>query len=365
MRFLAQEVREWMALIGVRAFNDLIGHVELLRVKHKIYSEKAKTIDLSGLLFQPSSIESKEDRYFHYPQKHMMQRSLDKHTLLPLCIPELADWSRNEPKKITSRLRIENTNRTVGSTLSGDITRMFGMEGLPDDTVHLVFDGSAGQSFGAFLTRGVTLELHGEANDHVGKGLSGGRIIIAPPEGAISDENVIIGNVALYGATSGEVYIRGVAGERFCVRNSGATAVVEGIGNHGCEYMTGGVAVILGPTGQNFAAGMSGGVAYVFDPDGDLEGNTNLGLVSLVNLANLHGNEGNEGNEDEDAEVLRNTLERHLSYTGSPKAQAILNDFPSNLASFVKIIPHASLKNAENDIKTISTTEAKPWGSTP
>ncbi|MDR1978985.1 MAG: glutamate synthase large subunit [Synergistaceae bacterium] len=335
MRFLAQEVREWMALLGVRAFNDLIGHVELLRVKYKIYSEKAKTIDLSGLLFQPSSIESKEDRYFHYPQEHMLQRSLDKNTLLPLCIPELAaSGDPRNPKKITSRLHIDNTNRTVGSMLSGDITRMFGIDGLPDDTVRLVFDGSAGQSFGAFLARGVTLELRGEANDHVGKGLSGGKIIVLPPEGAgasleAGDENVIIGNVALYGATSGEAYIRGIAGERFCVRNSGATAVVEGVGDHGCEYMTGGLVVILGPTGKNFGAGMSGGVAYVFDPERKLEGNANLGLISLVNLSG------------EDSGVLRETLERHLSYTGSPKALGILRDFDPSLASFVKVIPYA------------------------
>jgi glutamate synthase (ferredoxin) len=341
-----------MALVGVRAFNDLIGHVELLRVKHKIYSEKAKTIDLSGLLFQPSSIESREDRYFHYPQKHMLQRSLDKNTLLPLCIPELAapgdPRKPKNPKKITARLPIENTNRTVGSMLSSDITRMFGIEGLPDDTVHLVFDGSAGQSFGAFLAGGVTLELHGEANDHVGKGLSGGRIVVMPPEGVNFDsgENVIIGNVALYGATSGEAYVRGVAGERFCVRNSGATAVVEGIGNHGCEYMTGGLVVILGPTGQNFAAGMSGGMVYVWDPNGKLEGSTNLELVSLTNL------------DGKDAEVLRETLERHLSCTGSQKARTILNDFDSNLELFVKVIPKAFKKTLKENAVFISKNDS-------
>ncbi|MDR1873707.1 MAG: glutamate synthase large subunit, partial [Synergistaceae bacterium] len=339
MRFLAQEVREWMALLGVRSFDDLIGHAELLRVKHKIYSEKAKTIDLSGLLFQPSSIESREERYFHYPQEHMLQRSLDRNTLLPLCMPGLtAMKSAPGSLRITSRLAIDNTNRTVGSMLSGDITRAFGLSGLPDDTVHLVFDGSAGQSFGAFLAPGVTLELHGEANDHVGKGLSGGRIVIVPPEKFAVDGpdegNVIIGNVALYGATSGEAWIRGVAGERFCVRNSGATAVVEGIGDHGCEYMTGGLVIVLGPTGKNFGAGMSGGVAYVFDPENRLEGNANLGLVSLANLS------------DEDADVLRKTLQRHLSYTGSPRARAVLDDFDAQLASFVRVAPYTSRKDA-------------------
>ncbi|MDR3322069.1 MAG: hypothetical protein LBS93_06425, partial [Synergistaceae bacterium] len=184
------------------------------------------------------------------------------------------------------------------------------------------------------LARGVTLELHGEANDHVGKGLSGGRVIITPPDGSIAEsgENVIIGNVALYGATSGEAFIRGVAGERFCVRNSGATAVVEGIGDHGCEYMTGGYAVILGPTGKNFGAGMSGGIAYVHDPNGKLEANSNLGLISLRAL------------EDEDSEVLRDLLERHLSFTGSTKARALLDDFETSLGVFVKVIPNAYMK---------------------
>jgi glutamate synthase (ferredoxin) len=323
MRFLAQEVREWMALIGVHTFNELIGHAELLRVKHKINSEKARTVDLSGLLFQPSSIERKEDRYFHFPQEHMLQRSLDKNTLIPLCFPGL-DFSR----RITSRLTIDNTNRTVGAMLSGEITRRFGSDGLPDDTVHIVFDGSAGQSFGAFLTHGITLELHGEANDHVGKGLSGGRIIIMPPDDSNScPDNVITGNVALYGATAGEAYIRGVAGERFCVRNSGATAVVEGVGDHGCEYMTSGLAVILGPTGRNFGAGMSGGIAYVYDPDSRLAGSLNRGLVSMVSLS------------EEDEETLRALLERHVQYTGSLKANDILEDFKPCAAAFVKVIP--------------------------
>ncbi|MDR3076143.1 MAG: glutamate synthase large subunit, partial [Synergistaceae bacterium] len=263
MRFLATEVREWMAMVGAHTFNELIGHVELLRVKYKINNEKARTVDLSGLLSQPSSIDRKEDRYFHFPQEHMLQRSLDRNTLIPLCMPRL---ERGE--KIVSRFAIDNTNRTIGAMLSGEIVRKYGTDGLPDGSVWLMFDGCAGQSFGAFLTRGVTLELRGQANDHVGKGMSGGRIIISPPDGwkPEAGENVIIGNVAFYGATSGEAYIRGVAGERFCVRNSGVTAVAEGVGDHGCEYMTSGVAVILGPTGRNFGAGMSGGVAYVYDP---------------------------------------------------------------------------------------------------
>jgi glutamate synthase (ferredoxin) len=329
LRFLAQEVREWMAMMGMHTFNELVGHTELLRVKNKIYSEKARTVDLSNLLFEPSSIESREDRFFHHPQVHELRKSLDKNLLLPLCFPGL-----DPSKRITSRLRVTNENRTIGSMLSGEITRAFGADGLPDDTIRLVFDGSAGQSFGAFLARGVTLELRGEANDHVGKGLSGGRIIIAPPAGVSYEtaDNVIIGNVALYGATSGEAYISGVAGERFCVRNSGATAVVEGIGDHGCEYMTGGYAVILGPTGKNFGAGMSGGVAYVYDPGAKLESNSNMALINIAGL------------DDDDIGVLRGILERHASYTGSRKAGEILDDFGAHAGSFVKVIPNAYKK---------------------
>ena len=325
MRFLAMEVREWMAMVGARTFNDLIGHVELLRVKYKINNEKARAVDLSGLLSQPSSIDRKEDRYFHFPQEHMLQRSLDRNTLIPLCMPRL---ERGE--KVAWRFAIDNTNRTVGAMLSGEIVRRYGPGGIPDDSIKLSFDGCAGQSFGAFLVKGVTLELRGQANDHVGKGLSGGRIIITPggwtPE---TGENVIAGNVALYGATSGEAYIRGVAGERFCVRNSGAEAVVEGVGDHGCEYMTSGVAVILGPTGRNFGAGMSGGVAFVYDPGKKLSGNCNAAFVSLKKP------------EGEDEAVLKNMLKRHLEYTGSPIAAAILNDFEKSAASFVKVVPDA------------------------
>jgi glutamate synthase (ferredoxin) len=326
MRFLAMEVREYMAMIGAHTFNEMIGHVELLRVKYKINSEKARTVDLSGLLSQPSSIERKEDRFFHFPQEHMLQKALDRNTLIPLCMPRLERF-----EKVTARLPINNTNRTVGAMLSGEIVRRWGIGGLADDTIHLAFDGCAGQSFGAFLAPGVTLDLRGQANDHVGKGLSGGRIIVAPPDGWTpqSGENVIIGNVALYGATSGEAYIRGVAGERFCVRNSGATAVVEGVGDHGCEYMTQGLVVILGPTGRNFGAGMSGGVAYVFDPENKLPENCNPGLRSLTGL------------DGEDAATLRGALERHVEYTGSDIARAILDDLDASAGSFVKVIPDA------------------------
>ncbi|MDR2654623.1 MAG: glutamate synthase large subunit [Oscillospiraceae bacterium] len=325
MMFIAEEVREWMARIGVRKFSDLIGRVEMLKVKKNIPSEKAKTVDLSQLLFQPKTADSIQDRFFHYMQDHHLERSVDKSALVPLCLSAIENKT-----KVNYRLPIRNINRTVGTLLSNEITKIYGEEGLPDDTIHLRFDGSAGQSFGAFLARGVTLELHGDSNDYIGKGLSGGRIIVSVPEGAgyKPDENIIIGNVAFYGATSGEAYIQGIAGERFCVRNSGVNAVVEGVGDHGCEYMTGGIAVILGRTGRNFGAGMSGGVAYVYDDDGSFPGKCNTELISL------------ECPDEQDAEKLKSMLEKHVEYTGSEKARAILADYESELAKFVKIIPN-------------------------
>ncbi|MDR1572295.1 MAG: glutamate synthase large subunit [Clostridiales Family XIII bacterium] len=325
MRFLAREVREWMARIGVRSFRELVGHVELLRQNPGAINDKAQTVDLSRLLYQPKAVDSEGARYFTQPQDHALRVTVDQSMLLSLCRPAI----ENKGGKVSFHLPINNKNRTVGCMLSSEISRRHGAEGLPDGSIRLRFDGSAGQSFGAFLTRGVELELHGDSNDHVGKGLSGGRIIVVPPEGAAFDpgENIIVGNVALYGATAGEAYIRGVAGERFCVRNSGATAVVEGVGDHGCEYMTGGRALILGPTGRNFAAGMSGGVAYVWDPDGRLEHNCNKALVTAGPLSK------------DDKKQLKKMLEKHLAYTGSERARGILDGFESASGSFVKVIP--------------------------
>jgi glutamate synthase (ferredoxin) len=325
MRFLAREVREWMARIGVRRFRDLVGHVELLRRNPSDINDKAKTVDLSGLLYRPTVVDDAGARYFTQPQDHALQRTVDKNTLLSLCRPAIE--RRND--RVHYRLPVNNRNRTIGCMLSSEIVRAHGAEGLPDASVSLRFDGSAGQSFGAFLAKGVELTLCGESNDHVGKGLSGGRIIVIPPADASFDpgENIIIGNVALYGATAGEVYIRGVAGERFCVRNSGATAVAEGVGDHGCEYMTGGKVVILGRTGRNFAAGMSGGVAYVLDPEDALSRNCNReGLI----LGALDANDRKE---------LKALLEAHLLYTGSDRAKALLGDFSASAKAFVKIIP--------------------------
>ncbi|MDR1028037.1 MAG: glutamate synthase large subunit [Clostridiales Family XIII bacterium] len=338
MRFLAQEVREWMARIGVKSFNELVGHVELLRQAHTEINEKAKTVDLSRLLYQPKAVDSAGARYFTKPQDHALRRTLDRSALISLC----AGAIRNPGQKADYTLEIINRNRTVGCMLSGEIVRRHGPEGLPDGSIRLRFDGSAGLSFGAFLIGGVEMELRGDCNDYVGKGLSGGRIIVAPPEGAAfaPSENVIVGNVALYGATSGEVFIRGVAGERFCVRNSGAITVVEGVGDHGCEYMTGGVALILGETGGNFAAGMSGGVAYVLDEAGRFAGRCNRAMVSLTEP------------DEEDKKQLKSLLKKHLAYTGSDVAKRLLNNFSASVASFVKVMP-------DDYRKVLSATVAK------
>jgi glutamate synthase (ferredoxin) len=327
MRFLAQEVREWMSRIGVRSMNELVGHVELLRqtTPESRGRDKAETVDLSKLLYQPTAVDSAGARYFTQPQDHALYKTLDQSTLISLCRNAIQSGT----KKADYSLNIINRNRTVGTMLSAKIVRKHGPEGLPDGSIHLRFDGSAGVSFGAFLIKGVEMELHGDANDFIGKGLSGGRIIVVPPDGAIFEpcENVIAGNVALYGATSGELFIRGVAGERFCVRNSGASAVVEGVGDHCCEYMTGGTVVVLGKTGRNFAAGMSGGIAYVLDRSGDFRKLCNTEKVNLEAVA------------AEDEKVLKTLLKKHAAYTGSNTAKGLVKDFEKGKADFVKVIP--------------------------
>lgn len=324
MRFLAQEVREWMALAGVRRFQDLIGHVELLREKQSRINDKAKTVDLSSLLYQPTAVDSAAERYFTHPQNHNLEKTLDLNTLLPLCRSAIESGH-----KVNCRLPIRNENRTVGAILSSNIVRRYGPQGLAEDTIHLHFSGSAGQSFGAFTTRGVTLDLSGDANDYMGKGLSGGKIIVSVPQqaGYLPEENVIVGNVAFYGATSGEAYINGMAGERFCVRNSGVSAVVEGVGDHGCEYMTGGCVAILGSTGRNFAAGMSGGIAYVYDPDNTFENRCNTAMVLL------------EKPTKADQQTLKEMIKKHVEHTGSRRGKAILRNFAQQAEEFVKVIP--------------------------
>ncbi len=263
MHFIAQEVREYMAELGFRSIDEMVGRTEVLLAKPE-RNWKNKNLNLAPLLYKPE-VEPGTSQVCTTEQNHQLEKSLDCRELLAICKTAVAG-----KKQVDITLPIKNTDRVVGTILGSEITRLYGLEGLPEDTIRLHFKGSAGQSFGAFLPPGITLRLEGDANDHVGKGLSGGKIIIHPFAEAPFNphENIIIGNVAFYGATSGEAYISGIAGERFCIRNSGVNAVIEGVGDHGCEYMTGGTVVILGKTGRNFAAGMSGGIAYVLDEDG-------------------------------------------------------------------------------------------------
>lgn len=322
MKFIAQEVREIMAELGFRTLNEMVGRTDVLEPKQAVEHWKAKGIDLTPILYQPE-VDAEVGRYCQIPQDHGLDKSLDITVLLDLCKDAI-----EKGEKVKATLPIKNINRVVGTILGNEITKRH-WEGLPEDTVHLHFQGSAGQSFGAFVPKGVTLELEGDANDYVGKGLSGGKIIVYPPKGStfVAEENIIIGNVALYGATSGEVYISGVAGERFCVRNSGVNTVVEAVGDHACEYMTGGKVVVLGPTGRNFAAGMSGGVAYVLDESGDFATRCNTQMVALEAL------EGEEIND------LRELIQRHADYTHSQKAALVLANWSEMLPKFVKVMP--------------------------
>jgi glutamate synthase (ferredoxin) len=322
--FMAQELREYMAKLGFRTVNEMIGRVDKLEPKQAIEHWKAKGIDLSNILYLPD-VPASVGRYCQILQNHGLDQALDNTVLLDLCKPAL-----DEGKRVAATVEIKNINRVVGTILGSEVTRRYGPEGLPEDTIELHFKGSAGQSFGAFVPKGITLELEGDANDYVGKGLSGGKIIVYPPQGAtfVPEENIISGNVNFYGATSGEAYIRGVAGERFCVRNSGVNAVVEGVGDHGCEYMTGGSVIVLGKTGRNFAAGMSGGIAYVLDEDNTFAGRCNFEMVELEPLADAA----------EIAEV-RAMIQKHEEYTRSTVAQRVLADWDGYTAKFVKVIP--------------------------
>jgi len=298
--------------------------VDRLDMKGAVDHWKARGLDLSAILYQPQVGPDVAIRRV-VEQDHGLDRALDTTTLLPMCQPAL---ERGEPVDI--RLPIRNVNRTVGTILGSEITRTYGPAGLPDDAVRLHFTGSAGQSFGAFVPRGVTLVLDGDANDYIGKGLSGGKIIVAPPREStfVAEDNILVGNVALYGATSGEAYFRGVAGERFAVRNSGALAVVEGVGDHACEYMTGGRVVVIGAAGRNFAAGMSGGLAYVLDQDGDFRRRCNMGMVDVEPVV-----------DTEDIEMVKDLLARHIRYTLSPVAARLLVDWGQSQGRFVKVIP--------------------------
>ncbi|MEC9070179.1 MAG: glutamate synthase large subunit [SAR324 cluster bacterium] len=321
--FVAEELRKIMAELGFRKIDEMIGRTDMLKQRSDIKHWKARKVDLSALLYQVSVGED-DTRYCTQEQDHGLEKQLDHQIIAQ------AKAALEEEKPVKISLPIVNVNRAVGTMLSSQIARKYGGKGLADNTIHCKFNGSAGQSFGAFLAHGVTLELEGEANDYTGKGLSGGRLIVYPPTSSTfkAENNILVGNTVLYGATSGEVFFRGIAGERFAVRNSGADAVVEGVGDHGCEYMTGGKVIVLGGSGKNFAAGMSGGIAYVLDEKGIFEGNCNTEMVDLESV-----------DETEEKIWLRKTIERHQQYTGSQRADNLLKNWEEVLAKFVKVMP--------------------------
>ena len=324
MRMIAEEVRELMAQLGFRQMNKMIGRVDRLEVKKAVDHWKAKGLDFTNILYQPE-VPTDVGRFCQIAQDHGLDKALDNTVLLKVCAPAI-----ERKEKVVAALPIRNVNRVVGTIVGSEVTRRWGAEGLPEDTIEIAFTGSAGQSFGAFMPKGMTFTLEGDANDYVGKGLSGGKIIVFPPQRStfVPEDNIIVGNVALYGATAGETYICGMAGERFAVRNSGVHAVVESVGDHGCEYMTGGRVVILGPAGRNFAAGMSGGIAYVLDEVGDFPRRCNMQMVELDKL----------GDPDE-IEAVWKMIQRHQTYTRSNRATAILRDWQQFVPKFVKVMP--------------------------
>jgi glutamate synthase domain-containing protein 3 len=323
MMFVAREVREIMASLGIRRFDDLVGRIDLLNTEPAVEHYKAKGLDFSRILSKPEVPEGGSIRCTG-------KQDLDRSCIIDGELIEEAEPSLSEGSQVQISRDIRNCNRAVGAALSAEISKRLGSAGLPEDTVQARFFGSAGQSFGAFLAKGVTFRLEGDANDYFGKGLSGGKLIVYPPEGStfISQRNIITGNVNLFGATGGEAYINGMAGERFCVRNSGAVAVVEGVGDHGCEYMTGGRVIVLGNTGVNFAAGMSGGIAYVLDETQLFDTRCNLEMVDIEPLI-----------AEEDRDFLKTYITSHHEYTGSRLAEQILNRWDEYLPSFVKVMP--------------------------
>jgi len=329
-RLITQELREIMAELGFRTVSEMVGQVDYLETRDDITHWKYKNVDLGPVLYkEPTSMYT--GLYNMETQDHGLDNILDWKLL------EAAKPALEQGEHVKAEFPIRNTDRTTGTLLSNEISKKFKALGLPNDTLHFKFTGTAGQSFGAFNARGITLELEGDANDYFGKGLSGARLIAYPPKESIfvPEENIIIGNTSFYGATEGEAYIRGKAGERFCVRNSGAKVVVEGVGDHGCEYMTGGLAVVLGGTGRNFAAGMSGGIAYVYDVKGQFDANCNKEMVDLEVLT------------DEDLVVLRGMLTNHYEYTKSNVARFVLDDLENQARNFVKVFPRDYRKALE------------------
>jgi glutamate synthase domain-containing protein 3 len=309
--------------LGFRTIQEMVGRADMLEIKEAVDHWKARGLDFSNIFYKPA-VPTSVGTHCVRPQDHALERALDN-DLIKLCSAALDHKSR-----VRVDLPISNTNRTVGTMLSGEVARRYGADGLPEDTIQIKFTGSAGQSFGTFLAKGISFTLEGDANDYLGKGISGGRIVAYPPTNStfIPEENILVGNTVLYGATGGEVYLRGVAGERFAVRNSGAKAVVEGVGDHGCEYMTGGVVVVLGRIGRNFAAGMSGGIAYVLDEQDCFASLCNQSMVDLEPVV-----------DSNDIETLKTLIERHYRFTESSLAQRILENWEILLPKFMKVMP--------------------------
>ncbi|HEX5343331.1 MAG TPA: glutamate synthase-related protein, partial [Duganella sp.] len=341
--FVAEEARQIMAQLGIRTYDELIGRVDLLDKSKAISHWKAQGLDFSNIFYQPE-VPNGDAVYHTMEQDHGLDKALD-HKLIAQ-----AKAALEKGERVSFISPVKNLNRTVGTMLSGEVAKRYGHAGLPDDTIHIQLQGTAGQSACAFLAHGITIDLVGEGNDYVGKGLSGGRIIVRPNTEfrGWAVNNIIIGNTVLYGAIAGEAFFNGVAGERFAVRNSGATAVVEGTGDHGCEYMTGGTVVVLGNTGRNFAAGMSGGIAYVYDPDGDFESRCNTAMVSLEPVLTTKEQEAQSetwhiqhkdiGRESDEV-ILKRLIERHFKHTGSTRARLLLDNWAESRAKFVKVFP--------------------------
>jgi glutamate synthase (NADPH/NADH) large chain len=353
-RFIAQETREYLAELGFEKFEDIVGRTDLLVKDDTVTNWKSRTLDLSPLTYFPEEAKFNAIRWTE-PQKHKIDDVLDRKLI------EKAANAIETQEPVRIHMPIKNTDRATGAMLSGEIAKKYGAAGLPDETIRCTFSGSAGQSFGAFLSKGMEFRLEGDSNDYLGKGLSGGRIIVVPPRGSTyeANKNIIIGNTVLYGATQGEAFISGMAGERFAVRNSGVTAVVEGVGDHGCEYMTGGRVVVLGDIGRNFAAGMSGGIAYVLNESGNVDYYCNMGMVELSLL-----------DEQADIRELTDLITRHYEYTGSKIAEKILSDMSTYVQKFLKIIPfeykkvlqeeklaelNLKISGVEKDVEHIST----------
>ena len=322
--YLAEELREIMAKLGFRTINEMVGRAEMLKVNEKLRTLKTRYIDLSAILKPAWQMRPGAATYRVLQQDHKLYTRLDNKFI------DEAEPALTKGLPVYIECPVNNTDRALGTSISHRVSKLYGEEGLPKDTIHIAVNGSAGQSCGAFLAPGITIVLEGDANDYVGKGLSGGRLIVYPPKQSTfkAEENVIVGNVCLYGATSGEAFIRGIAAERFAVRNSGANAVIEGVGDHGCEYMTGGRVVVLGSTGRNFAAGMSGGIAYVLDTAHTFASKVNMGMVELGKVT-----------DPREIAALRSLIEDHRHYTGSEVANRVLLDFHHLLPLFVRVMP--------------------------